>query len=349
MKNNLKNLIQQKIKFIDLRSEKEFERGSLPNAINLPILKNDEYELIGKEYKKNGKIAAIKLGRKLVFGEIKKDRIKGWCNFIKKNPKTKIFCHRGGIRSKTALEWISHSNTITSAIAGGYKSFRNLCLQIIQLQNVPPKDWIILGGYTGSGKTEFIKLYKSMIDLEDLANHRGSAFGSKLSSQPTTANFENTLAFHYLRNYSDWLLLEDESRLIGNNLLHEAWYQKMQKSKLVILETKLSERVNNIFKEYIYLPIKEGMSKDLLKLNMINSLSKIGKRLGGKRYKKINEIMEKSFNNDDEEMYKKWIRKILVYYYDPLYSYKMEKRKEYVSFRGNKKEVANYLKAMGVN
>ena len=82
---------------------------------------------------------------------------------------------------------------------------------------------------------------------------------------------------------------------------------------------------------------------------MINSLSKIQKRLGGKRYKEINAMMEKSFNTNDKESYKNWIRKILVYYYDPLYKYKMEKRKKYISFKGNKKEVANYLKDIGVN
>ena len=123
-------------------------------------------------------------------------------------------------------------------------------------------------------------------------------------ANPQQANFENSLAFHYLRNFSKWLLLEDESRLIGKNLLHELWYQKMQKSKLVILETKLKERVDNIFREYIYLPIKKGKSIDLLKLNMINSLFKIQKRLGGKRYKEINAMMDKSFNTNEKEIIK---------------------------------------------
>ena len=156
------------------------------------------------------------------------------------------------MRSKIALEWINQSNTITSAISGGYKNFRNLSLQIIQLKNVSRKDWIILGGYTGSGKTNFIIPYNSMIDLEGIANHRGSAFGKKLPNQPTASNFENLLAFYYLRNKSTWLFLEDESRLIGKNLLHENLYQKMQRSQLVILEVDLNERVDNIF-QGIYL------------------------------------------------------------------------------------------------
>ena len=349
MDNELKQLIQKNVKFIDLRSEKEFRKGSIPNAVNIPILTSDEYESVGIEYKLYGKTAAIKLGHKLVSGDVKKERVKDWCTFINKNPKTRIFCHRGGMRSKIALEWINQTKTITSAISGGYKRFRSLCLGIVKLSNISCENWIIIGGYTGSGKTEFIKAYNSMIDLEGLANHRGSAFGKKSSSQPTAANFENSLAFHYLRNFSEWLLLEDESRLIGKNLLHELWYQKMQKSKLVILETKLKERVDNIYREYIYLPIKKGKSIDLLKLNMINSLSKIQKRLGGKRYKEINAMMEKSFNTNEKERHKNWIRKILVYYYDPLYKYKMEKRKEYISFKGNKKEVADYLKDIGVN
>ena len=100
MDNELKQLIQKNVKFIDLRSEKEFRKGSIPNAVNIPILTSNEYESVGIEYKLYGKMAAIKLGHKLVSGDVKKERVKDWCTFINKNPKTKIFCHRGGMRSK---------------------------------------------------------------------------------------------------------------------------------------------------------------------------------------------------------------------------------------------------------
>ena len=125
MKNELDTLIQNKYKFIDLRSEKEFQKGSIPNSINLPILSDKEHESVGIEYKKNGQQSAIELGHTLVFGKVKDKRVQGWCDFIKKYPKTKIFCHRGGLRSQIALDWLKESGVNTSSVPGGYKNLRS--------------------------------------------------------------------------------------------------------------------------------------------------------------------------------------------------------------------------------
>ena len=89
MDNELKQLIQKNVKFIDLRSEKEFRKGSIPNAVNIPILTSNEYESVGIEYKLYGKTAAIKLGHKLVSGDVKKERVKDWCTFYKQKSKNK--------------------------------------------------------------------------------------------------------------------------------------------------------------------------------------------------------------------------------------------------------------------
>ena len=96
MDNELKQLIRKNVKFIDLRSEQEFRKGSIPNAVNMPILTSSEYESVGIEYKLHGKTAAIRLGYKLVSGEVKKERIKDWCTFINKNPKI-IYVHWDGV------------------------------------------------------------------------------------------------------------------------------------------------------------------------------------------------------------------------------------------------------------
>ena len=348
MKNELDRLIHNKHKFIDLRSEKEFQKGSIPGSVNMPILSNNEHEAVGIEYKKKGQESAIKLGHTLVSASVKEKRVKAWLYYIKEIPNTKIFCYRGGLRSQIALKWIKENGETTSIVKGGYKRFRSFCLDIIQLKNKSTKRWVIIGGNTGSGKTDFILPYKSTIDLEGIANHRGSAFGKKISDQPTASNFENTLALKYFKNKSDFLLLEDESRLIGKNILHENWYQKMQSSDLVILKLNLNERVNNIYKEYISEPLTKNINYELLSSMMSMSLFNIKKRLGGEKYSDIQKIMNKSFEDCNEKLHKTWIKKILIYYYDPMYNYKMKKRSEYIKFSGSPKEVKAYLNTIGV-
>tara|TARA_B100001250_G_scaffold391076_1_gene391622 strand:+ start:9727 stop:10776 length:1050 start_codon:yes stop_codon:yes gene_type:complete len=348
MKNDLDILIQNKNYFIDLRSENEFKKGSIPGSVNMPILSNDEHEAVGIEYKKKGQESAINLGHTLVTASIKEKRVKAWLHFIKENPNTKIFCYRGGLRSQIALKWIKESGVRTSIVEGGYKRFRSFCLDIIQLKNKSAKKWVIIGGNTGSGKTDFILPYKSTIDLEGIANHRGSAFGKKISDQPTASNFENKLALKYFKNKSDFLILEDESRLIGKNILHENWYQKMQSSDLVILRVNLSERVNNIYREYIVEPLEKNINHELISSIMSKALFNIKKRLGGKRYSDIQKIMNKSFEDRNERLHRTWIKKILTYYYDPMYNYKIKKRSEYIKFSGSPKEVKTYLNTIGV-
>ena len=348
MKNELDTLIQTKYKFIDLRSEKEFQKGSIPNSINLPILSDKEHESVGIEYKKNGQRSAIELGHKLVFGEVKDKRVQGWCDFIKKYPKTKIFCHRGGLRSQIALDWLKESGVNTSSIPGGYKNLRAQCFDIIQLKSNSEKKWVILGGNTGSGKTNFLFHYQSAINLEGIANHRGSAFGKKISGQPTASNFENKLAIEYLKNKSNWLLLEDESRLIGKNILHENWYQKMQTSDLIILKVALKQRIENIYIEYISDPLSSSITDKKLFEMMRQALFNIKKRLGGQRYNEIYLLMEQSFREQNKRLHKKWIEKILILYYDPMYNYKMEKRKGYITFEGTYSEVKAHLIDLGI-
>ena len=348
MKKEIEILLKNNTKLIDLRSEKEFRKGSIPNSINIPILSYKEHKSVGIEYKKYGQKKAIRLGKKLVSGSIKTNRIQKWCQFIKNNPGTKIFCQRGGLRSEIALKWIKEHGVYTSKISGGYKRFRNLFLKTIQLENKIIKNWIIIGGFTGSGKTDLIIPFKSSIDLEGIANHRGSAFGKKLLEQPTTSNFENQLAKLYINNESDYLLLEDESRLIGKNILHDNWYKKMQTSALIILKSGMRERVDNILNEYILEPLINKMNNKELYNIMSEALKNIRKRLGGKRYFIIKSIMQDAFNNENEDLHRDWIQKILKYYYDPMYIYKMEKREKFMIFKGTKTEIKTYLKNLGV-
>ena len=238
-------------KNIDLRSEKEFHKGTIPGSVNIPILSNDEFENVGKEYKNKGQEAAINLGLQLVKGDLKNKRIDAWKNHLNSNPGCFIFCYRGGLRSKIAQEWLEKENIIVQRISGGYKNFRSNILDEHVNSKYDINKWMIIGGLTGSGKTALLSQFKETIDLEKIANHRGSAFGKNISPQPSQADFENELTLKYINHSHSNILLEDESRSIGRVTLPGTWYEKMQSSKLVVLKISTDERVNNILDEYV--------------------------------------------------------------------------------------------------
>ncbi len=336
-------LFNSHIPFIDIRSPKEYQKGSLPGSVNLPILLDHEYESVGLAYKKYGSKAALNLGHSLVFGEIKIERVNSWISFIKKNPNAILFCSRGGKRSEIAKLWLSELGVEVPIVKDGYKSLRNTCIEVLDSAPLQDKKWIIIGGLTGSNKTNLIKNKKMSIDLEMIANHRGSAFGAFKTPQPSQINFENKLAFSYLNHTSDILFLEDESKTIGKNYLPISWYEKMQSSALIIIKTSMEERINNIYNEYIKLPMQDKNGSTILFLSLSNSLNKIKKRIGGKNHDDIQKNMKQAFKLNKQALHKDWIQKILINYYDPMYKYQLNKRKDLVSFEGDYETVKDYI------
>ena len=101
------SLLQKQIQFIDVREPVEFSKGALPTSTNLPILLDEERELVGKAYKKLGGQSATELGHAIVKDKIKDQRIKGWLDFIEENPSAHLYCARGGQRSEIAQSWIA--------------------------------------------------------------------------------------------------------------------------------------------------------------------------------------------------------------------------------------------------
>ena len=330
-------------KNIDLRSEKEFHKGTIPGSVNIPILSNDEFENVGKEYKNKGQEAAINLGLQLVKGDLKNKRIDAWKNHLNNNPGCFIFCYRGGLRSKIAQEWLEKENIIVQRISGGYKNFRSNILNEHVNSKYDINKWMIIGGLTGSGKTALLSQFKETIDLEKIANHRGSAFGKNISPQPSQADFENELTLKYINHSHSNILLEDESRSIGRVTLPGTWYEKMQSSKLVVLKVSTDERVNNILDEYVLQILKTSNNVQELLNQYLFSLEKIKKRLGDKLFKEISDLMIKSFKMDNLDSHKKWISKLLIGYYDPMYNYKLKLRKEYIVHIGDDISCFNYI------
>ena len=331
---------------IDLRSENEFKKGSIPQSVNIPILNNDQFKKVGIEYKKNGSDAAIALGHSLVKGSLKENLIHHWTEHLKKNPECLLYCFRGGMRSEIAVKWLNDCGVKVNRLKGGYKNFRNWVIsQHLNIENYI-KDWIIIGGLTGSGKTDFLRSFKESIDLEQIANHRGSAFGVRDGGQPTQSNFENILTLDYLNHKYEKLILEDESRTIGRAGLPGFWYQKMQSSKLVILEVDDDKRAENIYYEYVYDELNNGVNEDILLEKYLGSLNNIKRRLGNVVYNNIKDLMKSAFHQNEKEIHKEWILTLLTSYYDKMYSYKLDMRKDFIVHKGEIESCRDYINAM---
>ena len=336
------SLLEKQTPLIDVRAPIEFKKGSLPTSVNLPILLDDERHQVGKTYKKFGSGPATDLGFNLVSGDLKEKRVKKWLNFISDNPSAQIYCARGGQRSKIAQEWIAEKGVSIPKIEGGFKSLRNECLNFIEKACSDEKKWIVIAGMTGTNKTGIISLLNNGIDLEGLANHRGSAFGGFETPQPSPINFENSLACNYVQIKNKTIIFEDESRTIGRLVIPEKFYNRIISSEIVIINEPIDVRVNHIYKEYVHDALVNHTNDDL-KRKLSNQLSRISKRLGMDNFIKINEQIQIAFQKESRESHHIWIHELLTNYYDKMYHYQLEKKKDRCIFSGSWEEVKKYL------
>jgi len=327
----LKNLFLAKTPLIDVRSPVEFAEGSLPYSINLPIMNDEERTLVGTCYKEHGQAAAIKLGHELVQGQIKQDRIQAWTSYINAHPEAQVFCFRGSLRSQITCQWISEAGIKRSPIPGGYKRMRRFFLSLIEEAPLPVL--YRLGGLTGSGKTNVLKNIHHHIDLENLASHRGSAFGEK-GIQPSQVRFENELALELMK-IKTAVVVEDESALIGKVALPRRFYHHMRSSPLIILKTNEQERIQNIFQDYVINSNFQALSAPL---------HRISKGLGGLRFKEVLELMKSAFEKETVvEHHSAWISRLLHYYYDPMYERDIKRQTGQILFEGSATEIIAFI------
>lgn len=345
---------------IDTRAPIEFEQGAFPCASSLPLMSDDERRAVGTCYKEQGQESAIALGHDLVSGETKEARLNAWLDFIKKNPNGALYCFRGGLRSQITQRWIyEHSGINYPRVQGGYKALRRFLIdetcRIISQINP-----IIIGGRTGCGKTLLLEKINSSIDLEALANHRGSAFGNTTTTQPTQINFENNLGIDLVKKQNhQFLLFEDEGANIGTVHIPSCVQDKTTQSDLILLTADIDKRLQVSLDAYV-INMKQGFVKQDLEYGFDNfsnywlsSLDKIKKRLGLERYKRLqnqlNIALKMYQSNDSVEGFVPLIEDLLVNYYDPMYDYQIKKKENRIVFEGDVGEVMHYLSEKGIS
>lgn len=341
---------------LDLRAPVEFARGNFPNTVNLPLLTDQERSAVGTCYKQQGPAAAIALGHQLVSGANKAQKLKAWSSFIAKHPQGYLFCFRGGQRSRITQQWLAENNIEYPRVLGGYKAMRRFLIDSL-ISNCKNQKFLVLGGQTGCGKTDVLEQSNCSVDLEGLAHHRGSAFGKRVGGQPTQINFENALSIKILQqsqlNPQRAILLEDESKLIGRRNLPPALMGAMNNAPLVLLETDLEHRVEHTFHNYILHNLHDwqlsaGNDQGFLNFadELRESLHKIQRRLGSERFNHLNQLLENALNahaKGDENLHRDWISILLNDYYDPMYKYQLERKKDRIIFRGNPEAVKQFI------
>ncbi|AFK02956.1 tRNA 2-selenouridine synthase [Emticicia oligotrophica DSM 17448] len=293
---------------IDVRSPGEFERGHIVEAVNIPLFENHERAEVGTRYKKVGKESAFLLGLDIVgpklSGFVKKSRK------VAPNGEVLVHCWRGGMRSGSFATLLASAGMQVYTLIGGYKRYRTYALEKLS----QPFDLIVLGGKTGSGKTEILyelaKKGEQIIDLEGLAHHKGSSFGMiGQKPQPTTEQFENELFTHVSQlDPSRRIWIEDESRNIGCCNVPDPLWQLMRTSRVAFIDVSKEIRIKRLVQEYAQ------FSTNDLKA----ATDRILKHLGGQNHKAAVDALEKS----DFELGVD----IALNYYDKTYLHGLSKR-----------------------
>lgn len=300
----------QYLSIIDVRSPGEFLQGHIPGAINLPIFDDTERKQVGTLYKNSGREASVLHGLEIVG-----PKMAGFVKELRKHVKSRdilVHCWRGGMRSQ-GMAWLFETAGFNVfVLEGGYKTYR----RFIRQQLYEPYKLIILGGYTGSGKSEVLrqltKQGEQVIDLEAIAHHKGSAFGDLgQEKQPTNEQYENDV-YHWLKqfdlNHPIWV--EDESRSIGTVSVPDPFLLQMKQSPLIFMDVDRKCRVDKLVGEYA------GFNPELLK----KAIMKISEKLGGLNTRLSLESLErKDFTLAIE---------LVLDYYDKAYLTGMEKRNQ---------------------
>ena len=292
---------------VDVRSPSEFKEFHIPGALNIPVFDDDEKRLIGFIYRREGQEPAFEKGKEI--GERKLERIfQSFKELAESGRPIVVYCWRGGMRSRGVCSALSKKGLKLYRLRGGYRAYRNYILSRMD-EIIRGLTAIVITGKTGTGKTRLIEMLRSeglpAINLEDHAKHRGSLFGSVGIRERISQKMFDSLLFEELRMISsNHIIIEDESRRIGNLHISESLWQKKQNGIFVEIEMPLEERIRIILEDYTS---SEGWEKEAEK-----SLLKLSKYLGPQKSKIAFELFRAG-------RYRDLVEFLIVNHYDKRY------------------------------
>lgn len=305
--------------FIDVRTEKEYQDDHILNAYNMPLFNNDEYCEIGTIYKKEGKHEAIDKGFDFVSPKLK-DMYSIARELSAKYDHIVIYCARGGMRSGSVANLLTSIGIDLYKLEGGYKSYRNYVLDYLK-DIMNEKEFIVLHGLTGVGKTELLVGLKNnnmdIIDLENMARNTGSVFGFITYDEkpPSQKTFETRIFEALFFSKSDFIFIESESKRVGHVLVPNEIYEAIIRDGYhILIECDMKERVKRLCNDYIY-------SRDAKNIEDLKEcINTFRKRLGNKTVDEYLELLE-------NKKYEELVEKYLISYYDPLYMHSIKQYK----------------------
>lgn len=294
---------------LDVRSPGEYEHAHIPGAVSLPLFDNEERAEVGTIYKQQSKRLAVQRGLEIVGPKMRRftDVALSFGS-----EELLVHCWRGGMRS-ASMAWLFETVGLKCRmLKDGYKAYRNYVLDSFS----KPFDFRVFGGCTGSGKTDLLKELRKMggqvLDLEGLANHKGSAFGSLgEAAQPSVEMFENSICevldgFDLARP----IFVEDESRNVGRMVIPQTLWDRMRAARLIIVNTPRTVRMERIMRDYA------GFVPEVIAPNIL----KVEKRMGREKCK---EAYDLCISGDIRAA-----AEICLDYYDKLYLSQLENRKK---------------------
>lgn len=300
--------------FIDVRSPNEFEEATIPGAINIPLFNNEERILIGTIYKTESPEKAIEVGLELVSPKIPA-LIKEIRTSLTNGQKPVFFCWRGGMRSKTVatlyeLVYPKH----VYRLSGGYRAYREYILE--QIANIKIENpTFVLHGMTGVGKTMLLnklneydkKSTLSVIDLENLAGHRGSIFGGIGEINPVNQKKFDSRVHQVLINLDkkSAIILEAESKRVGKVLVPDNIMLAKEKGYHILINASIDKRIERIIADY-----KPNENKD----DLYDAFLRIARRLPTE----VRHEIDSAFKIND---FYTVVKLFLIHYYDPKYQY----------------------------
>lgn len=304
---------------IDVRSPIEFKDGSIPRAINIPLFSDEERQEIGTIYKHEGPANAKWRAMEVVSPKIP-FLLKTMKEAASKGSDLIIYCWRGGMRSKAVVTFLEFAGIYASRLEGGYKAFRQYILK--EIPTMFPEKAVVLHGLTGVGKTEVLKYLKVMgypiLDLEEMAGHRGSIFGTIGLEDGHNQKMFDSLLFKGLQEIqgSAYFLMEAESKRIGKAVQSEELMTKKMQGLNIHLHIPIEQRIKHLVSEYVLPYENEPWYYDKIS----DGLDKVLRWVKSEEIKKM--LVETLVNRNYQEM----IRILLEHYYDPRYNHA---RKEY--------------------